>query len=77
MKDLLEIYGYKFYSKCSCDGHASEKYKNGTYRFYYRPKQQRFRIRNHGSWVMQWMPIKELENKLNELHPENIKTVQA
>lgn len=67
MKELLALHGFTYHSSCSCDGHRTEKYRKPEYEVKIRPKQNRFRIRKNGSWLMQWTNITELENKLTEL----------
>lgn len=72
MNTAIAQHGYTYCGKCSCDGHLTEKYKNGNYQLRYRVRQQRFRIKENGSWLFQWTPITELETKLNGIKQSEI-----
>lgn len=77
MRELLERYGFKPAGHCNCGGIYTEKYRCDTYLVRVRPRRYKFAIYDHGSQVVNWTDIKELENKLNEIFPKDKTAVPA
>lgn len=74
MNPALTIHNYRPNGKCHCDGFTTDKYINGDYEVRVRKKAGTFKIKHHGSSITSWIPVGQLENKLNEIHT---KTIQA
>ena len=77
MRELLGRYGFKSSGHCNCGGIYTEKYRCDAYLVRIRPRKYRFAIYDHGSEIVKWTDLKELENKLNELFATDSKTIPA
>jgi hypothetical protein len=71
MNETLIKYGFKASGSCTCGGIYTQKYRCDTYLIRVRPKRYKFAIYDHGSQMVNWTDLRELENKLNELFPSD------
>lgn len=71
MREILARYGFNPAGHCNCGGIYTEKYRCDTYLVRVRPRRYKFAIYDHGSQVINWTDLKELENKLNEIFPKD------
>jgi hypothetical protein len=76
MTDLLTKYGFKSAGSCNCGGVFTQKYRCDTYLIRIRPRRYKFAIFDHGTRLLDWTDLKDLENKLNELFPRDMEAVQ-
>lgn len=68
MIELLAEYGYTFYGSCNCDGHKTNKYRNGIYKIKWRIKKAQFKVQSRGLTIIPWYPESQAENILKEIH---------
>lgn len=66
--ELLTKYDYKPAGSCHCNGVFTLKFKNGDYLIKWRKSRYKFQVFESGSSITGWLEVKELENKLKEIH---------
>lgn len=71
MTETLTRYGFKSAGSCQCGGIYTQKYRCDTYLIRVRPRRYKFALYDHGTRLLDWTDLKELETKLNEYFPRD------
>ena len=68
IRELMDLYGYKFIGYCNCKGYKTAKYKLGEYEFRWMTGRYKFEMKKNGRMFKNPAPVKEAESYLEELH---------